>query len=232
MSKKQMDPYVSGCFIIVFAPLLILALIFGINRNKETCTNETGTFTDQRDDRLYKWVRIGNQIWMAQNLAYKPDFGKFRIPGEDSVTLARHGFLYDWRTASEIAPKGWHLPSDDEWKQLEMNLGMTKEEADKTGDRNEDIGVKLKSIKDWNEYFYESKGTNESGFNAYPSGIKRLGYGFEKQGYKKAAFWTSTSLDIKKAMVRIVYVYGDICREGLLKELAISVRCLKDTLLR
>ncbi|HKL67910.1 MAG TPA: FISUMP domain-containing protein [Bacteroidales bacterium] len=56
--------------------LVLLIAVVSCQNNKNTQSNnsiegdKTGTFIDKRDNTEYKWVRIGNQVWMAENLAY------------------------------------------------------------------------------------------------------------------------------------------------------------------
>jgi uncharacterized protein (TIGR02145 family) len=97
-----------------------------------------GTFVDDRDLQHYKWVKIGNQLWMAENLKYlpavaHPTSGSLTEPyyyvggyydGTD-VDAAKakpryqeYGVLYNWPAAMSACPTGWHLPDFDEWEEL------------------------------------------------------------------------------------------------------------------
>ncbi len=134
----------------------------------ESQKSRQGTFTDSRDGKTYKTIRIGNQTWFTENLAYKANSGCWAYDDKQS-NVAKFGYLYDWETAKTVCPAGWHLPSDEEWKQLEMALGMTKKEADETGWRGDGIGTKLKSTSGWES---NGNGTNASGFNALPAGSR------------------------------------------------------------
>ena len=91
---------------------------------------ETGTFVDSRDGKTYKTTKIGTQWWMAENLAYNVGDGCWAYNNDES-NVATYGRLYIWEAAQAACPSGWHLPSENEWKQLEMAIGMSQSETDK-----------------------------------------------------------------------------------------------------
>ena len=111
-----------------------------------------GQLTDERDEKTYKTVIIGEQEWMAENLAFIPDSGVFSTYRNDTTKISKYGYLYDWETAKEVCPTGWHLPSNAEWFVLTNFLG------------EEVAGTKMKSNTGWQ---HNGNGTNESGFNGF-----------------------------------------------------------------
>jgi len=85
-----------------------------------------GTLIDARDNRVYAWIKIGNQTWMAENLKYIAKTGSWAY-NNDSVNFATYGNLYNWKTAQTSCPKGWHVPSDKEWGALVKSLGGSEQ---------------------------------------------------------------------------------------------------------
>ena len=115
-----------------------------------------GSFTDTRDNKTYKTVKIGTQTWMAENLNYD-------VPGNDTTDVCydnkpdncqKYGRLYDGETAKKACPSGWHLPSREEWEALEATAG------------GDGYKYKLKAKSGW----MENDGTDEYGFSALPGG--------------------------------------------------------------
>ena len=131
--------------------------------------------------------------------------------------------------AKSVCPKGWHLPSEDEWQKLERYLGMTEDDIKNGGYRGEsaNIGGKLKSKLGWPEnekIVYEN-----IGFNALPGG----NYGFHEKEFglllNNALFWTSTSFNDNFAYGRDLDTKDNmIFRLTKYKRLGFSVRCVKD----
>jgi uncharacterized protein (TIGR02145 family) len=85
---------------------------------------ETGTYRDPRDGKVYKTVKIGSQTWFAENLAYKTDNGCWAYENKES-NVAEFGRLYTYETAKKVSPSGWHLPSKKEFEILLHNIGGT-----------------------------------------------------------------------------------------------------------
>ncbi len=116
------------------------------------------TYTDPRDGQTYRTVKIGDQVWMAENLNYEAKGS--RCYGNDPANAKKYGRLYNRKTAMKVCPPGWHLPSDKEWDVLIEFVGG-KEVA----------GKNLKSKSGWNNYEgINGNGKDTYGFSALPGG--------------------------------------------------------------
>lgn len=89
----------------------------------ELQAQETGSFRDSRDGKVYQSIKIGELWIMSENFAYKPDNGKYWAYNNDTNYVAKYGYLYDWETAKKVTPKGWHLPSRTEFKMIRKSFG-------------------------------------------------------------------------------------------------------------
>lgn len=161
----------------------------------------------------------------------------------DDALRATYGSLYTWETATYgttggsesnpsgiqgVCPDGWHLPSDAEWKQLEMYLGMSQSEADKTGHRGTDEGGKLKEAG-YTHWASPNEGaTNSSGFNGLPGGFRQAN-DFFKTIYEDASFWTTTVVTANTVYYRdLLYQYATVWRDNGRMHNGMSIRCVKD----
>ncbi|MCX6258428.1 MAG: fibrobacter succinogenes major paralogous domain-containing protein [Bacteroidia bacterium] len=155
-----------------------------------------------------------------------------------------YGLLYTWAavmngvTSSNgnpsgvqgICPSGWHVPGDDEWKQLEIFIGMSEVQANSLGWRGSNQGEILKETGDshW-QHSSNNEATNISGFTALPGGGRNSsGNNFvtlEQYGY----WWSTTDQNEANANARILYFdSGQVYRDNYLKSTGYSVRCLKN----
>ena len=173
------------------------------------------SFTDSRDGKVYKTVTIGTQTWMAENLAYKADSCCWAYNNDDS-NVSTYGYLYDWGTAKAVCPKGWHLPSDDEWSTLTDYLG------------GESVaGEKMKSKTGW---YYSGNGTNTSGFSALPVGNYNIDGSFINFGY--AGYWWSSTekytFELNAGYWSLYYDSNKIDSLSSYQKDGFSVRCIRD----
>ena len=178
-----------------------------------------GTFTDTRDGQTYKTVAIGTHTWMAQNLNYEPQSGKSWCYKNDTSYCNKYGRLYDWKTAKTVCPKGWKLPSREDWKRLVATAG-----------RWETAGKKLKSKSGWNDCDNEScgNGTDSFGFSALPSGYRGSDGLFNGAG-DYGRWWTATGNGDYYAYYRgMDYNYDYMYEDDIDKSNGPSVRCVAD----
>ncbi|MDR1811457.1 MAG: fibrobacter succinogenes major paralogous domain-containing protein [Candidatus Fibromonas sp.] len=175
-----------------------------------------GVLTDSRDGKKYKTVKIGSQIWMAENLNYAASGSK--CYDNKPENCQKYGRLYDWTTAKKVCPSGWHLPSKSEYEVLDNAVGG-KEVA----------GKKLKAKNGWNNYKGKSgNGTNEFGFSALPGGYSFSDGSFFNVG-NYGNWWSTSESSSYNAYSRYIgYIDDDADWNGSLESNLYSVRCLQD----
>lgn len=173
----------------------------------------SGNFTDSRDNKNYRTIKIGSQIWMAENLNINVK-NSVCYNNEES-NCQKYGRLYYWETAKTACPSGWHLPSKDEWDILSK---------DDTGDKH------LKTTNGWNE---NGNGLDTYGFAAVPGGDSNSDGIFFDVG-KASNWWSSSEYNDGWNVLpygRHIYYnnnYGKRWDIHNKKSALYSVRCLKD----
>jgi uncharacterized protein (TIGR02145 family) len=203
------------------------------------------------DGNSYGVVRIGSQLWLRENLNVTRYRDGTPIPEVTEtgawtrVTTGAwctpslyyppiYGLLYNWLAVADvhgICPAGWHVPTDGEWKTLEMQLGMTLAEADAEEWRGTVEGGKLKTTDvtgplRWNTP--NTGATNESGFSALPGG-DRSELGVFASSVIYGRWWTATERGPYTAWFRsLTYTRATIYRSDLPKNWGFSVRCVED----
>jgi uncharacterized protein (TIGR02145 family) len=201
----------------------IIAIIFVASfMTQRIHAQETEIFTDTRDGQVYKTVKIGSQIWMAENLNYQTNSGSWVYDNKESNAVI-YGRLYDWETAKIVCPSGWHLPTDDEWKQFEMYIGISPlEMEDLALEGLKDEGTKLRATSGWDN---SGNGTDDYGFSGLPGG-NRVTMGDSNIGIF-GGWWSATQFNTINARNRglLSFAYGQGYDE---KEHGWSVRCLRD----
>jgi uncharacterized protein (TIGR02145 family) len=184
----------------------------------------------------FKTVKIGNQVWMAENLNVdhyrngdpipevkdgnqwsKLNSGAWCYYDNDIANGKVYGKLYNWYAVNDargLCSNGYHVPSDEEWAVLENYLGG-----------REVAGGKMKSTKGWDSP--NTGATNSSGFNTLPGGYRYADgtYGIGASGY----WWSSTENDSSTAWYRTLgYTSSNVVRNGNDKQDGFSVRCVRD----
>ncbi|OFY52251.1 MAG: hypothetical protein A2X22_07860 [Bacteroidetes bacterium GWF2_49_14] len=208
----------------------------------------TGTFTDARDGHQYKWIKIGGQIWMAENLAYLPaltpgSIWSITIPyyyvyGSEGSSISTvignasfktYGALYNRSAALTACPSGWHLPTDSDWMILEKNKGMSDAVLETIGYRySGNVGTLLKESGTAHWKSPNESANNSTGFTALPGG------GFwDNGGYLglggSANFWSSSQDYWVTAWYRGLGDFHDgVHRDYQDRAFGLSVRCVKD----
>jgi uncharacterized protein (TIGR02145 family) len=216
------------------------------------CDFTCGTSTVTYDGFTYNTVQIGNQCWLKENLRTtkyndgtsitnvtdnatwtSTTSGAYCCYSNSTSNCTTYGALYNWYavTTGKLCPSGWHVPSDAEWKTLEMYLGMTQAQADATGWRGTDQGSKLAgSANLWTDGVLDQNANfGTSGFSALPGGYRDYSggsfYGLGYDGY----WWSSTEYGGSDAWYRYLYYYNaNVGRYNDYKRNGFSVRCLRD----
>ncbi|MFZ4521387.1 MAG: fibrobacter succinogenes major paralogous domain-containing protein [Bacteroidales bacterium] len=205
------------------------------------------------DGNIYRTVTIGRQVWMRENLkvtrycngdtiaTIKPDtidLTNIQSPSYqwaymgDERNVAVNGRLYTWFVVDDrrqLCPKGWHIPSDEEFCVLENYIEPDADtDCKKTGHRGRNTGGMLKEagLSHWTEP--NSGADNRSRFTGLPCGVRYQAGVFTFLG-SYGYFWTNTSRDSTMAWTRRLYHdKADVSRACYFKKDSFSVRCLKD----
>ena len=204
---------------------------------------EYGTLTDERDGQTYKTVKIGDQVWMAENLNI--DAANSCCYHDSAEYCSKYGRLYNWAGAMDAegkwstnsvncrytgecsptypvrgaCPEGWHLPDSTEWGKLLTAVGGL------------DVAAKmLKSTSGWQDCEEENcNGTDAYGFSALPAGyMDRYGSAFTYYEGVSTGFYTSTQVDKNDAYRVYLYRNNVVNFTSDIKADGFSVRCVKD----
>ena len=190
------------------------------------------------DGNSYKTVKIGSQVWMAENLKTthyrdgaeipnvtdRSKWAAATTPGycwydNDKGNKDEYGALYNWYVVGtgKLCPKGWHVPTDAEWKTLESKLGGAEEAATK---------LKEKGDTHWKKA--DENATDEYGFAAVGAGFRNSDGDFTYK-LSDACWWTATPGTLRYACNRVFSYYSQgISRRDIQKTNGYSIRCVKD----
>lgn len=220
--------------------ILIMVFLLGLSgckKSDSTTTPSTGATVTDIDGNVYPTVTIGTQTWMAANLRTTKYRNGNPIPvvtdsaqwkglttdaycniNNDANTVAVYGRLYNWNavtSSSNIAPVGWHVPTDAEWTTLTTFLGSG-------------AGGKLKSTGTtyWNSP--NAGATNSTGFNGLPGGDRSNNGAFHYFG-TYGCFWCTTEASVTDGWEYVLSCNSaNVTRMQYSKGLGLSVRCVKD----
>jgi len=190
-----------------------------------------GSFTDSRDGKKYRTVKIGNLTWMAENLNFATD--KSVCYDNKESNCQKYGRLYDWATVMNIntsynssewdgsdinhkgvCPVGWHVASDAEWTALTDFVGS-------------DAWTKLRFAAGWKRGQGYIRGTDDYVFSALPGGLSFSGFfiGVGIDGH----WWTASGADDGVAWLRNMRCCrNEVNRNIAHKRYKLSVRCVED----
>jgi uncharacterized protein (TIGR02145 family) len=203
-------------------------------------TLATATTVEDIDKNVYKTVNIGTQTWMAENLrttSYRNGeaITNFTDPAKwssatisvycnyDNNTLngSKYGLLYNWAAIKDvrnIAPIGWHIATNDEWKTLINYLG---------GENGAGAKLKETGTSHWN--LPNTGANNESGFTALPSGSRDSFGTFGSIG-NNGYWWSSTEQSSTNAYTWYLNNNDNSVQNSYkLKASGYAVRCVKDS---
>jgi uncharacterized protein (TIGR02145 family) len=199
-----------------------------------------GILTDL-EGNLYPTVTIGTQTWMAENLRatkyndgtaiyleksaanWQDNFNNYtRKPmmcwynNDQATSASKYGAIYNWYAVNtkKLCPKGWHVPSDDEWTTLADYLDKST------------AGIQMKSTTGWDN---AGNGTNSSAFNGVPASNRSTNGQYQYTVGKFAEWWSSTPYNVYYAWSwGISYDVNSVNHYGVWQENGFSVRCIKD----
>ena len=246
-------------FLLLIGSIVSSVMLSSCKKDNDKSSDEddpqsenSGTFTDSRDGKTYKWVKIGDQVWMAENLAYtgsdiqhitdNADWGNntnydgwcYYDNNQDNGNT--YGVLYQWEAAKTACPAGWHLPTGDEWRQLESYLmengysydgvigngGIAKSLATNSGwaISNNQGAV---GNSDYPEY------QNKTGFSALPGGLRG---GFDSGAFDNlrelGIWWFDSNGGNSSSVFHLYYEFTRPEVSSYDKSYGFSVRCVKD----
>lgn len=218
MSLKLKDFIKAKTIIVLFA----MPFVFAQSNNT--------SFTDSRDDRTYRIVKIENLTWLAENLNFNHASGNSWCYDYDESNCNTHGRLYTWDAAMESCVglgDGWRLPTGNDWEILNGAVGDWRT-----------AGTKLKARTGWQPSSDTPRpnipiGTDEFGFSALPGGYGPLGPdgsgGFNGMG-SFGLWWTADMVVRGRAQIQKMDNNTEVIQPGRMdtRRVGLSVRCVRD----
>jgi len=182
-------------------------------------SSSTGTFTDVRDGKTYRTVKIGKLTWMAENLNFAADSSL--CYNNDESNCQKYGRLYSWDAAMKVCPSGWRLSSNEDW------LSLALAAAGKCNGRIHWnlAGIKLKSTTGWNSRHdgNSGNGTDDFGFSALSGEDSIFGAG------SFGNWWSATERDARRAVYWSMIRFNSRLYRGDCHKIELySVRCVRE----
>jgi len=243
----QADRFTAAVILVLMFMVILMTSSCGEEETGEPSKPETSTMVDV-DGNVYVTVKIGNQWWMAENLKVT----HFRngdpisniLDGQQWSGLqtpayavfegnnAAPGLLYNGYAVSatqQLAPQGWRIPTDDDWKTLERHLGISSVDASSWRGTTQGDKLKEKGTVSWTR-FEDVWGTNESGFTAKAGGCRMPTGIWGTPGLFATGFWWSSTekQDGKLWYRHLDYKRSDVFRQYGSSNYGFSVRCIKE----
>jgi uncharacterized protein (TIGR02145 family) len=183
----------------------------------------SGMLEDYRDGKTYKVVKMPDgKTWMAQNLNYETGESECYEKNNDYCDYC--GRLYDWKTATEACPAGWHLPTDAEWSNL------------KTVSGGHTAGKTLKSKNNWSKSIWgnDGNGNDDYGFSVLACGLRPQYIFFPTYSrYGSQSYFWSASNNIVGSWARQLHSGSDDMANIYPPQSSLfSIRCVKDDTLK
>lgn len=224
----------------------LLPLAFTLSLYAKSDAQQYGSFKDSRDGKVYRTVKIMEQLWMAENLntatfrngdpiphaKTAEDWEKAGIEEKPAWCYYdnnpkngdKYGKLYNWYAVNDprgLAPKGFHIPSKQEWTVITDYFG-----GKTVANHTPMAGLHMKSSSGWLD---NMNGLNSSGFSGLPGGY-RYGNGNFLQIFENGCWWSSSSYPyFKKAYLRTLYHSNNGVSElEYDKDEGLSIRCIRD----
>jgi uncharacterized protein (TIGR02145 family) len=233
---------------IWICPFLMIGLILILTNGCKKADNTPAEVTDL-DGNIYKTVTIGLQVWMAENLKTTKysDYSHTSIPNvtldaawaalndpaycwfsNDPANKNIYGAMYNWFTVKKgnLCPTDWHIPTDEEFKTLELYLGIPQADLGTWGWRGTDQGAQMKNKSGWAT---GQNGTNLSGFSALPGGYRYAVDGSFNDVGTLSYWWSATAVDSTTAWYRrLDGNQSGVYKAGVLYQGGKYIRCVKN----
>lgn len=228
--------------------LLTLLISLGLSSCKKDepkqIVLEYGTVTDI-DGNSYQTVKINNQWWMCQNLkttrfndgsvipffAMNDTSGWQAGPGYKTISDSLYGQLYNYAAVLDprgLAPEGWHIATDEDWKKLERSIGMDSTDSELMAWRGQDEvnGILPQNSNNWPTTSFHF-GNNKYALNINPGGVVLYNGQISANGLE-AYFWTATQQSNEAIYRSISYQRTQIFRQFADQRYGMSIRCVKN----